>query len=158
MGSLVVAARLVVAAVLAVAAVQKVAGRVSLRAQLRGFGIPDGLTGSLVVLLPLAELLVAILLVALVDATWPAWLAFALLGAFTALVGVNLARGLRVPCPCFGAARAVPISAWTIARNGWLLALALIGTGSTTDASVAPTLALTLGLGAMTVVVLRSAG
>lgn len=158
MSALAIAARIVVAVALAVAATKKIVGRASLRDQLRQFGSPDALTPAIGVLLPAAELLIAVLLVVVPGSSWPAWLACALLGAFTVLVGMNLARGNRVPCPCFGTAGATPISSRTIVRNGWLLALAVIGTGSTSGASAVPTAGLALGLGIATAAILRLSG
>jgi hypothetical protein len=58
--------------------------------------------------------------VALVAQIWPVVALVAsltLLVAFTLLLVSLLARGLRPPCACFGAARTRPISWWTVARN-----------------------------------------
>lgn len=52
-----------------------------------------------------------------------AWVATALMLAFTALIAVTLARGERPTCQCFGAASAEPISGWTLLRNVALVAL-----------------------------------
>jgi hypothetical protein len=51
----------------------------------------------------------------------------ALVTAFTALVAINLIRGNRVPCPCFGSSPA-PIGGPTIVRNVSLLALSVVAT------------------------------
>lgn len=73
-------------------------------------------------LIPLVEVATAVALVAA-----PAWggvAAFALLGAFTAvLIGV-LRSGRAVSCACFGGISERPVSARTLGRNGLLLALA----------------------------------
>lgn len=46
-----------------------------------------------------------------------------LLAAFTGLVVCNLLRGNRPACACFGARASTPISWWTVARNGVLIAM-----------------------------------
>ena len=53
-------------------------------------------------------------------------LAAVLLVLFTVLLAVNLARGRRPPCACFGSRSRQPISAWSLVRNLGLLALAAI--------------------------------
>jgi uncharacterized membrane protein YphA (DoxX/SURF4 family) len=53
-------------------------------------------------------------------------LAAVLLAAFSVLLGVNLARGRRPPCACFGSRSRAPISALNLARNLVLLALAAV--------------------------------
>ena len=87
--------------------------------------------------LPPVEATLAVALVAVRGSVWPAFLAIAVLGVFTAAVVVNLAGGDPAPCPCFGppGAGARPVSAATVARNGYLIGLAVLGTGSTAGAS-----------------------
>jgi uncharacterized membrane protein YphA (DoxX/SURF4 family) len=53
-------------------------------------------------------------------------LAAVLLVLFSLLLAVNLARGRRPPCGCFGSRSREPISAWSLVRNLGLLALAAI--------------------------------
>jgi hypothetical protein len=61
-------------------------------------------------------------------ASWPGWLAAALLLVFT---GVLVRAEVRhVPCPCFGSgSSARPVGSLAIVRNGVLLALAVLATG-----------------------------
>ncbi len=49
--------------------------------------------------------------------------ALALLLSFTVVIVSNLLRGNRPACACFGARATTPISWWTVARNGVLIAL-----------------------------------
>lgn len=49
-----------------------------------------------------------------------------MLVAFTVLLLVQLARGVRPPCACFGSASRRPIGARDIARNVSLLALVIV--------------------------------
>jgi hypothetical protein len=46
-----------------------------------------------------------------------------LLLSFTVVIVSNLLRGNRPACACFGARANTPISWWTVARNGVLIAL-----------------------------------
>jgi hypothetical protein len=150
-GALALAARIVVAAAFVFAAVQKLRALKAMRAQLEGFGVPGPLEGASVAALPAAELLTAAALVALPRSSVPPFVAVALLAVFTGGVIGNLSRGRHPPCPCFGAAASdAPISARTVVRNGWLLALAVVATGSIDGADPLPVLGLTLLLGVVT--------
>ena len=76
-------------------------------------------------LLPVFEVFTATLL--LVSATW--WASIAaqvLLSIFTIVIVVNLARGKRPDCHCFGQLHAKPIGVSTLVRNGGLLGLSTI--------------------------------
>lgn len=151
MGALALAARIVVAAAFVFAAAQKLRALPAMRAQLEGFGVPGELVGASVAVLPMAELVTAAALLALPRSPVPAFVAIGLLAVFTGAVIGNLSRGRRPPCPCFGAGTSdAPISARTIVRNGWLLALAVIATGSIDGAEPLAVIALTVALGAAT--------
>jgi hypothetical protein len=104
---------------------------------LADFGVP----GSRFVApgLPVVEGGTAILLLVVPGEVWPAFLAIAVLAVFTGAVVANLLGGAPKPCPCFGPPGddARPVSAATVARNGYLVALGVIATGSTDGASVA---------------------
>jgi Methylamine utilisation protein MauE len=146
----------VVAGALVIAAVQKLRSGTELRGQLVGFGVPARLTPAVAVALPAAELVVGASLVAVPFSSVPGWCAVALLVAFTGVIAVNLARGQRVPCPCFGAASAQPLSAAAIARNGWLLALAVLATGPVSGATALAVVLWTAGLALVTAGALRT--
>jgi len=134
-------ARITLAAAFALSAATKLAGRRADARALQEFGVPAPAAGVLSFGLPPVEAAVAVLLVTVRGAAWPAFLAVALLALFTAAVVANLAGGRPAPCPCFGppAAGARPVSAATVARNGYLVALAVLGTGATAGASPAAT-------------------
>ena len=123
---------------------------------LADFGVPRS---RLVALgLPPLEAGLAVTLVAVPGQSWPAFLAIAVLVVFTAAVVASLAGGAPKPCPCFGPPGddARPVSAATVARNGYLVALGVIGTGSTDGASTAGALAVAvLTVGATLVAVRR---
>jgi hypothetical protein len=149
--ALALAARVVVAGTFVVAALQKLRALSVLRAQIEAFGVPGPLVGASVALLPVAELATASALVAVPGSSVPALAAIALLGAFTGVVVANLLHGRNPPCPCFGAATSdAPISPRTLVRNGWLLALAVVATGSVDGADALLTLVLFVALGAVT--------
>ena len=136
MGTLVLAARLALILALSGSAFFKLRALRSLPAQMRAFGIPAPLAAAAAILVPTAELAIAVSLGAFRDSPVPAFAAIGLLSLFTGAVVANLARAEPPPCPCFGLATAdQPVSARTIVSNAWLLALAVIatGTGDTTD-------------------------
>jgi hypothetical protein len=151
-------ARLTLAVAFGYSAATKVAHRPAFTEALADFGIP----GSKVVapLLPVVEGGLAVLLGAVHDSAWPAFLAIAVLVVFTAAVIANLSGPAPKPCPCFGppGADARPVSAATVARNGYLVALAVIGTASTDGASTAVALGASVVTAALTLVALRRYG
>jgi methylamine utilization protein MauE len=89
-----------------------------------------------------AELAVPVLIVSV----WPARvgqaLAVLLLVAFSTGILASLARGLRVPCSCFGSSD-TPLGPAHLARNGLLLVAAIVGvvngTGPVAKAAVSGT-------------------
>ena len=76
--------------------------------------------------LPWVEIGLGALLVSGLVRPVAAALAAVLLVLFSVLLAVNLARGRRPPCACFGSRSRAPISAWSLIRNAGLLALAAI--------------------------------
>ena len=76
--------------------------------------------------LPWVEIGLGAMLISGLLRPWPAALAAVLLVLFTVLVVVNLARGRRPPCACFGARSHEPISALSVLRNVGLLGLAAV--------------------------------
>ena len=130
-----VVARITLAAAFGLSAGAKLAHPDAFAAGLKGFGVPA--PGLVARALPPVEAALAILLVAVPRDPWPAFLAIAVLGVFTGFVVANLVGGRPASCPCFGppGAGARPVSAATVARNGYLVALAVLGTGATAGAS-----------------------
>lgn len=121
-----VVARLLLAAVFAVAAVAKLADRDGARRTLTGFGVPDRLVSPFAILLPLAELAVALALVPATSARYAAVGAAALLALFTAAVVVARLRGRKPDCHCFGRLHSKPAGAGTVLRNVLLAAVAVL--------------------------------
>jgi len=153
-------ARLTLAAAFALSATAKLADRRADARALEDFGLPPAAARNLSWGLPPLEGALAVLLVTVRAAPWPAFLAIAVLAVFTAAVVANLAGGRPAPCPCFGppGVGARPVSAATVARNGYLVALAVLGTGSTAGASPAATVVAAAVLVPTTVVALRRVG
>lgn len=117
-------ARLLLAAVFLVAGVAKLADRAGSRQALINFGVPAALATPGGVLLPLAELAVAVMLLPVATAWWGALGALALLLLFVAGIGLNLARGRTPDCHCFGQLHSAPAGRGTLIRNGLLAVVA----------------------------------
>jgi peroxiredoxin len=134
-----VVARAVLALVFAVAGVAKLADRVAFRQAVVGFGVPDSLATPLSIALPLAELAVAAALFPATSAWWGALGALALLLLFVTAIAVNLARGRKPDCRCFGQLSAGPVGWSTLARNAVLAAIAgFVAVGGWHDAGPSP--------------------
>src|SRR5947209_18681888 len=88
------------------------------------FGVPATLAGPGGTLLPLAELLVAVLLLPTATTWWGALGALILLLVFVAGISYNLACGRTPDCHCFGQLHSAPAGWPTLIRNGLLAAIA----------------------------------
>src|SRR5215207_9304082 len=117
-------ARVLLGGVFFVAGSAKLADRDGSRQALIDFGVPTQLVAPLVILFPLAELAVAVALVPLSTAWLGALGAFGLLLLFVVGIGVNLARGKKPDCHCFGQLHSAPAGSKTLARNGVLATVA----------------------------------
>lgn len=118
--------RLFLAAVFSAAAVAKISDGEGTRRALKDFGAPAALAPALALLIPAAELLIAMALVAASTARLGATAALALLGLFSAAVLISLARGRAHACHCFGQFHSAPISAETLMRNLVLILMAAL--------------------------------
>ena len=110
---------LIIATVFVYAGVAKFATFENWTFQARALGAPD----PFVVLVPLAEIALAVLLVGgwWFDQTIAASLI--LLVSFTILILVRLRDPERLPCSCFGATSQRPMSWLDVARNAILMAV-----------------------------------
>jgi thiol-disulfide isomerase/thioredoxin len=124
---------LVLALVFLLAGATKLHDRTGTREALVGFGVPASLAAPLAIVLPLAELAVAFALLLPQASPWGVVGALALLLLFTTAITVNLARGRRPDCHCFGQLHAEPIGWRTLALNVALVALAGLATWSGWD-------------------------
>jgi peroxiredoxin len=123
--------RLLLAAVFIVSGLAKLADRPGSRQAMLDFGVPTRLAAPFALLLPLAELALAVLLIPTVSAWWGALGTLALLLLFTGVVGYHLTRGHAPSCHCFGQVSSEPIGWPTLLRNLILSALAgvIVGFG-----------------------------
>lgn len=124
MDALLLAARLILAAVFLVSGIAKLFDLSGSQAAMRSFGVPESLTRSGGILLPIVELAIAVLLVPIATARWGALLALVLLAVFIASIAYNLSRGRKFECHCFGQLTSSEIGPSTLVRNVVLAALA----------------------------------
>jgi thiol-disulfide isomerase/thioredoxin/uncharacterized membrane protein YphA (DoxX/SURF4 family) len=117
-------ARLVLAAIFILAGVAKLSDIKGSKQTIIEFGLPAVLASPLALLLPLAELGVAAALIAASSAWWGAFGALGLLLLFVVGISINLARGKKPNCHCFGQLHSAPAGGKTLARNGVLAAIA----------------------------------
>lgn len=120
------ALRLALAAVFLISGIAKAATPRATAAAAGDLGVPARWAPATAVLLPALEIAVAGLLVPMPTAMLGSAAGTALLAAFTVLIAVNLSRGRRPSCACFGALSAeAAISGRTLVRNGVLLAASM---------------------------------
>lgn len=115
-------ARIVLGVVLLVAAGAKIVAGPRWVDQAAGLAVPR----PIAVAVPWIELIVAAAVISGFADPWPVAIAIVLLAAFTVSIVVHLARDQHPPCACFGSLSAAPLSWWHVARNGLLIALALL--------------------------------
>jgi hypothetical protein len=127
------AARVVVALILLVSGVGKLlVVRQTAPAYRARVGDHAWAAGVVAAALPVYEVVLALLLL-VVDAAWPSWLALATFALFTIVLVRRVATDDRRPCNCFGAAtRERELSVGSLVRNTWFLVLALVATGAAT--------------------------
>ena len=119
------------ALIFVVSGIAKLADRPGTTQAVANFGLPRRLVAPIAALLPVAELVVAALLVASPTARVGGAAALVLMVAFIAVVAWNLAQGRRPECNCFGRIGGSDISGRTVVRNGVLASAAfLVATAS----------------------------
>src|SRR5579863_4166696 len=117
-------ARITLAVVFGVAGVAKLFDMNGSRTAMLDFGLPDWLAAPLGSCLPFLEIAVAGLLLPLETVWWGALGAAVLLVGFVVGIAINMARGKRPDCHCFGQLHSAPVGPSTLVRNGLLAALA----------------------------------
>lgn len=122
MGAIGTVAAVAVAAVLLVAGVSKLAQPAQWRSQASGLGVRAVVAAAV----PFVELTLGALLLVQWQRAVVAWGAVALFVAFTALLVLRLAQGLRPPCACFGSLSSKPIGPGHVVRNAAFIALAMV--------------------------------
>src|SRR5829696_7536932 len=124
MDALLLAARLILAAVFAVSGISKLFDLSGSQAAMRSFGVPEPFTRAGGIALPIAELVIAVLLIPTAAARWGALLASILLAVFIASISYSLSRGRKFDCHCFGQLTSSEIGPTTLIRNAALAVLA----------------------------------
>jgi len=110
-------ARLVLSVVFVVAGLAKLADVPGSQKAIYEFGVPQPLANQLGLLLPCAEIAVAIALIPLASAWWGALVALLLLVAFIAGISSNLVQGRTPACHCFGQLSSAPAGPATLVRT-----------------------------------------
>ena len=111
------ALRIGLSAVFGVAGVAKLLDRPGTRDAVTNFGAPASWSGPLALLLPAAELAIALGLLLSTTAWISALTALLLLALFIAAIGINLSRGRAPECHCFGQLYSRPLGWPTLVRN-----------------------------------------
>jgi peroxiredoxin len=124
MDLLLLIARLLLAVVFVVAGLAKLADWADSRASMADFGVPAFLARPMALLIPVLELACGVALLSVTSARWGASGALAMLLLFIAAIAINLVRGRRPDCRCFGQLHSSPIGWTTIVRNAALAGLA----------------------------------
>jgi peroxiredoxin len=124
MDALLLAARLILAAVFVVSGISKLFDLSGSQAAMRSFGVPERFTRAGGIALPIAELVIAVLLIPATTARWGALLALLLLLVFVAGISYSLSRGRKFDCHCFGQLTTSEIGPPTLVRNAVLAVLA----------------------------------
>lgn len=119
-------AGIILAVVFAVAGVAKLADRPGTRTAIEAFGVPRALVAPAALLVPLAELGVAVLLLVPGAGAAGAAGALVLLTVLSAAVAVSMVRGRAPECHCFGQLHSKPAGWTTLARNAALAALGAV--------------------------------
>lgn len=157
MDTVLLVARLLLAAVFVTAGVAKLRDRAGSIEATVGFGLPVRLARPAASALPIAELAVAAALLPRASVVWGALGAAVLLVVFLVAILVNLVKGRRPDCHCFGQLHSSPAGWATAVRNALLAAVAVfVAWRAGHDPGPAVT-AWTTGLGVAGVAALASA-
>ena len=124
MDALLLAARLILAAVFVVSGISKLFDLSGSQAAMRSFGVPERMTRAGGIALPIAEIVIAVLLIPATTAAWGALLALILLIVFVLGISYSLSRGRKFDCHCFGQLTTSEIGPSTLVRNAVLAVLA----------------------------------
>lgn len=109
--------RFALSAIFAVAGWAKLMDPRGTREAVINFGAPATSADSFSLLLPWVEIAIALGLLLPITAGWSAILALILLTFFAITIGVNLYRGRKPECHCFGQLYSRPLGWPTLARN-----------------------------------------
>jgi peroxiredoxin/uncharacterized membrane protein YphA (DoxX/SURF4 family) len=126
MNVLLLLARLLLSALFMVSGVSKLGDRDGVREAAEGFGVPPRWTGLVSRVLPVLELVIAVLLLPAATATVGAVAATGLMVAFTAVVANQVLRGNQLDCHCFGKIGSSEVGPKKLVQNVLLTACAAL--------------------------------
>ncbi len=118
--------RLFLVGIFALAGIGKLLDLQGSEKAVKDFGVPDNLAKPFSVLLPIAEIFIAILLLSVQTSWFGAIGGFLLLLVFIGGMLVQMAKGNAPDCHCFGQIHSEPVSAKSLIRNGVFATLAFI--------------------------------
>ncbi len=123
--------RLSLSGVFALAGVGKLLDLEGSERAVKGFGVPDELAKPISIFLPVAEMVIAVLLLFVATSWIGAVLAAFLLFTFIGAMVVQMAKGNAPDCHCFGQIHSEPVGKASLIRNiGFaILALLLVSQG-----------------------------
>jgi Methylamine utilisation protein MauE/AhpC/TSA family len=126
----------VLTCVFALAGVAKLFDAVGAREAVKAFGVPPLLVPATAVALPVAELAVAVALIAPETARWGALAGLTLLAILSVAIVRALFAGAAPDCNCFGGLTQTPVGRGTLIRNAVLGAVAGLATFGAGDRRV----------------------
>jgi thiol-disulfide isomerase/thioredoxin/uncharacterized membrane protein YphA (DoxX/SURF4 family) len=118
--------RIVLFAIFAVAAIGKLLDLPGSEKAVKNFGVPEDFARPLAIGLPVAELVVALMLLPTASAWFGAAGAFLLLAVFIGGMIWQMAKGNAPDCHCFGAIHSEPVSPKSLIRNAVFAILAFL--------------------------------
>lgn len=117
MSLIIVLVRIALTVIFALAGITKLQDQPGTREAVGNFGAPKALVPAIAMVLPFIELAVAAGFLFSQTVSLSAITAMALLGVFVVAISVNLARGQKHDCHCFGQLYSRPLGWPTLARN-----------------------------------------
>src|SRR5687767_13773829 len=126
MSTVVLALRVALAAIFLVASYGKLRDLPGSRRTMENFGLPAGAARVAGLALPIAEGIVAVVLLFPPTARWGAVAALLLLLAFIGGIANVLRQGLAPDCHCFGQVHSAPAGKGTLARNALFAMMAAV--------------------------------
>lgn len=123
---LVLGCRLALVAVYLAAALPKLTDAATFARDIDNYHlVPVEWAGTLAVLMPPLELVVALALLVGLHARGAALVSAGMLAVFAGAMSQAIARGIDLDCGCFGSALAMEVSGWSILRNVVLASLSI---------------------------------
>jgi len=133
MDELLLLLRIFLFGVFALAGVAKLLDPEGSEKAVKGFGVPEDLAKPVAFLLPVSEIVIALMLLARTTAWFGAILALLLLLVFIGGMLVQIAKGNAPDCHCFGQLHSEPVGKSSLIRNVGFAALALFLVGQGRD-------------------------